>query len=52
MQMTELPNFGWILVSLFNESRFAYKDIEEVMANQRDLVLPIKKLTTIGVIKG
>ncbi len=34
------------------ESRFAYKDIDEVMANQRDLVRPIKKLKTIGVIKG
>ena len=34
------------------ESRFAYKDIDEVMANQKELVFPIKKLTTIGVIKG
>ncbi|MDP4142906.1 MAG: RtcB family protein [Bacillota bacterium] len=34
------------------ESRFAYKDIDEVMANQIDLVTPIKKLKTIGVVKG
>lgn len=34
------------------ESRFAYKNIDEVMANQRDLVIPVKKLKTIGVIKG
>ncbi|MGM0125568.1 tRNA-splicing ligase RtcB [Enterococcus sp. AZ194] len=34
------------------ESRFAYKNIDEVMANQQDLVVPIKKLKTIGVIKG
>jgi tRNA-splicing ligase RtcB (3'-phosphate/5'-hydroxy nucleic acid ligase) len=34
------------------ESRFAYKDIDEVMANQKDLVTPIKKLKTIGVVKG
>lgn len=34
------------------ESRFAYKDIDQVMANQRDLVTPIKRLKTIGVIKG
>ncbi|ODJ50112.1 RtcB family protein [Brochothrix thermosphacta] len=34
------------------ESRFAYKEIDEVMANQQDLVVPIKKLKTIGVIKG
>jgi len=34
------------------ESRFAYKDIDEVMENQKDLVTPIKKLKTLGVIKG
>ncbi len=34
------------------ESRFAYKDIEEVMRHQTDLVLPVKKLKTIGVVKG
>jgi tRNA-splicing ligase RtcB (3'-phosphate/5'-hydroxy nucleic acid ligase) len=34
------------------ESRFAYKDIDEVMANQKDLVTPIKRLKTIGVVKG
>jgi tRNA-splicing ligase RtcB len=34
------------------ESRFAYKDIGEVMANQADLITPIKRLKTIGVVKG
>ena len=34
------------------ECRFAYKDIESVIANQIDLIIPIKKLKTIGVIKG
>jgi len=34
------------------ESRFAYKDIDEVMENQKDLVKPIKRLKTIGVVKG
>jgi len=34
------------------ESRFAYKDIDEVMANQSDLVEPVKRLKTIGVVKG
>jgi tRNA-splicing ligase RtcB len=34
------------------ESRFAYKNIDEVMLNQCDLVTPIKKLKTIGVVKG
>ena len=34
------------------ESRFAYKDIDWVMANQTDLVKPVKKLKTIGVVKG
>jgi len=30
----------------------AYKDIEEIMENQRDLVTPVIKLTPIGVVKG
>lgn len=34
------------------ESRFAYKDIDMVMENQKDLVKPIKRLKTIGVVKG
>lgn len=34
------------------ESRFAYKDIEQVMRNEMDLVKPIKKLKTVGVVKG
>ena len=34
------------------ESRFAYKNIEEVMDNQQDLVVPVKRLKTIGVVKG
>ena len=34
------------------ECCFAYKDIDEVIENQLDLVTPIKKLKTIGVIKG
>lgn len=34
------------------ECRFAYKDIDEVMENQKDLVAPVKKLFTVGVVKG
>lgn len=34
------------------ESRFAYKDIDQVMENQTDLVKPVKKLKTVGVVKG
>lgn len=34
------------------ESRFAYKDIEQVIDNQLDLVKPVKKLKTLAVIKG
>jgi tRNA-splicing ligase RtcB len=34
------------------ESRFAYKNIDEVMDNQLDLVRPVKRLKTIGVVKG
>ncbi len=35
-----------------DESRFAYKDIDIVMNNQTDLVEPVKKLFTVGVVKG
>ncbi len=34
------------------ESRFAYKDIDYVIQNELDLVRPVKKLKTIGVVKG
>lgn len=34
------------------ESRFAYKDIDHVMDQQKDLVVPVKKLKTVGVVKG
>lgn len=34
------------------ECRFAYKDIDMVMENQKDLTMPVKKLFTVGVVKG
>lgn len=34
------------------ECRFAYKDIDFVMSQQLDLVTPIRKLKTVGVVKG
>lgn len=34
------------------ESRFAYKDINTVMENQKDLAKQIKRLKTLGVVKG
>lgn len=34
------------------ESRFAYKNIDAVMSNQTDLVVPVKRLKTVGVVKG
>lgn len=34
------------------ECRFAYKDIDTVMENQKDLTMQIKKLFTVGVVKG
>ncbi|MDE6593516.1 MAG: RtcB family protein [Oscillospiraceae bacterium] len=34
------------------ESRFAYKDIDSVMENQRDLTEAVKRLFTVGVVKG
>jgi len=34
------------------ECRFAYKDIDQVMAQQSDIVTPVRKLKTVGVVKG
>ena len=34
------------------ECRFAYKNIDEVMEQQKDLVDIVKKLKTVGVVKG
>lgn len=34
------------------ECRFAYKNIETVIDNQKDLVVPVKRMRTIGVVKG
>jgi tRNA-splicing ligase RtcB len=34
------------------EAGHAYKDIAEVMSNQRDLVEPVYKLRPLGVVKG
>ena len=34
------------------ESRFAYKDIDVVIEQQKDLAVPVKKLRTLAVIKG
>lgn len=55
--MVDLEKQGVILgkkrkADVAEESRFAYKNIEEVMSNQSDLVVPVKRLKTIGVIKG
>jgi len=36
----------------FSEAPPAYKDIEEVMSNQRDLVKPLVRLKPLGVMKG
>lgn len=34
------------------ESRFAYKDIDQVMENQTELTKAVKRLFTVGVVKG
>ncbi len=34
------------------ECRFAYKDIDQVMEEQQDMVTPVRKLRTVGVVKG
>lgn len=55
--ITDLQKQGVVLgkkgkADVAEESRFAYKDIEEVMNNQLDLVTKVKRLHTIGVVKG
>lgn len=55
--MTDLKSCGVVLgknnkADVAEESRFAYKDIDTVIANELDLMTPVKKLRTIGVVKG
>ena len=55
--MLDLKEQGVILgknnkADVAEESRFAYKNIDEVMANQSELVNIVKKLKTVGVVKG
>lgn len=40
------------LNDIADESRFAYKDVEEVIAQELDLIKPVKKLKTVAVVKG
>ncbi len=55
--MVDLKNQGVVLgktkkQDVAEECRFAYKDIDTVMENQRDLVEPVRRLKTVGVLKG
>lgn len=55
--MNDLKEHGVVLgkhnkSDVAEESRFAYKDIDWVMRNQSDLVRPVKRLRSIGVVKG
>lgn len=55
--MTDLKEQGVVLGKrrrndVAEECRFAYKDIDQVMAQQTDIVTPIRKLRTVGVVKG
>jgi tRNA-splicing ligase RtcB len=55
--MNDLRDSGVILGKrnkndVAEECRFAYKDIDTVMANQTELVEPLKRLKTVGVVKG
>lgn len=55
--MQDLAEQGVVLgkkgkADVAEESRFAYKDIEVVMDNQQELVVPVKRLKTVGVVKG
>lgn len=55
--MNDLKETGVILgkrskKDVSEECRFSCKDIEEVISYELDLVTPIKKLSTLGVVKG
>ncbi len=55
--MVDLKEHGVVLGKrkkndVAEECRFAYKDIDMVMAQQSDIVTPIRKLKTVGVVKG
>ena len=55
--MVDLKEKGVILGKrkkndVVEECRFAYKDIEEVMSEQQDMVTVLRKLKTVGVVKG
>lgn len=55
--MCDLKEQGVVLgknnkADVAEESRFAYKNIDEVMNNQKDLVKIITRLKTVGVVKG
>ena len=55
--MTDLKEQGVVLGKrkkndVAEECRFAYKDIDQVMEQQMDLVTPVRKLKTVGVVKG
>ncbi|MBQ2264137.1 MAG: RtcB family protein, partial [Oscillospiraceae bacterium] len=57
MVMNDLKSKGVVLGKLGKqdvpeECRFAYKDIDEVMEQQKDLVEPVKRLFCAGVVKG
>lgn len=55
--MNDLKSSGVILgknnkSDVAEESRYAYKNIDDVISNELDLITPTKKLRTIGVVKG
>ncbi len=55
--MCDLKEQGVVLgknnkADVAEESRFAYKNIDEVMDNQKDLVKAVTRLKTVGVVKG
>ncbi|MCR5608703.1 MAG: RtcB family protein [Lachnospiraceae bacterium] len=55
--MVDLKEQGVILgkknkLDVAEECRFAYKDIDKVMAQQTDIVDVVRKLKTVGVVKG
>lgn len=55
--MVDLKESGVVLgknkkSDVAEECRFSYKDIETVIANEADLINVVKRLSTLGVVKG
>lgn len=51
-QANNLSRLPFVFKHVAEECRGSYKDIDFVISQELDLIKPIKKLKTIGVVKG